>query len=284
MATSKRPALRKNDTVTLSRIKSPIPAYGGKPFIGRETELTVSHITGTGAKRNPWGVVVTDGSHFWHLEPGDVTLAETRVPVCTGCRQPAHASETDDAGYHPGCVPKGHSTKKHLDNWLDQHGYRHASARKQKTPHPYAASSRVGHAKKTKMPLCCSNCGGGLDGSDLRYGLICPVCNVRAAGPFDDASDVPDYKPVTPFRTPNGHARKRLPFSTRKCHACDAEAVGVRDRRSEGGMVEAACARHADPTIPAYPACYVCNGRIRPTSYDVDGTLVHKACHAEDCK
>jgi len=144
MPQSKRPALRKQDRVTLSRIKSPIPAYAGKPFVGREDVLTVSHITGTGAKRNPWGVVVTDGTHFWHLEPGDVTPAETPISVCTGCRQPAHASETDDAGYHPGCVPterggQKHSTKKHLDNWLNSHGYRHAHARKQKTPHRVTA-------------------------------------------------------------------------------------------------------------------------------------------------
>jgi hypothetical protein len=45
---------------------------------------------------------------------------------CTGCGQPAHASETDDAGYHPRCIPSKHSAKKHLDNWLNDHGYRHS--------------------------------------------------------------------------------------------------------------------------------------------------------------
>jgi len=257
MPQSKRPALRKQDRVTLSRIKSPIPAYAGKPFVGREDVLTVSHITGTGAKRNPWGVVVTDGTHFWHLEPGDVTPAETPISVCTGCRQPAHASETDDAGYHPGCVPterggQKHSTKKHLDNWLNSHGYRHAHARKQKTPHPYTVSPRMDHATRKK-----SKAGA-----------------YAASGRQGSAS--------------RAHATKntqRLPFSTRKCYACDSgEAVGVRDRRQEGGMIEAACSRHADPTISAYPACCICGGSIRPTSYDVDGTFVHKACHAEDCK
>jgi hypothetical protein len=79
MATSKRPKLRKQDRVSLSRIKRPIPAYGGKPFVGRE---------------------------------------DVQPLVCTGCGQPAHASETDDAGYHPRCAPSKHSTKKHLDNWL----------------------------------------------------------------------------------------------------------------------------------------------------------------------
>ena len=30
------------------------------------------------------------------------------------------------------------------------------------------------------------------------------------------------------------------------CYACDATPVGTRDRRPEGGGIEAACARHAD--------------------------------------
>jgi hypothetical protein len=251
MASSKRPALRKHDRVTLSRIKRPIPAHDGKPFVGREDVLTVSHITGTGAKRNPWGVVVTDGTHFWHLEPDDVTPVEADVTtshsakkvidnmlksdpnappaagytkfhvrpnsypisfrkenhgqyqifrrpsdflvkyatainkisqispieaigrypsvdkmleaverhnariraaqplVCTGCGQPAHASETDDAGYHPRCVPAAHSTKKHLDDWLDNHGYRHSHTRSRKALQPYTITSRVDSANKS---------------------------------------------------------------------------------------------------------------------------------------
>lgn len=76
MATSKRPALRKHDRVTLSAIKSVIPPYDGKPFVLRDTVLTVSHLTGTGSNRNPWRVVVTDGTHFWHLEPDDVARVE----------------------------------------------------------------------------------------------------------------------------------------------------------------------------------------------------------------
>jgi len=35
-----------------------------------------------------------------------------------------------------------------------------------------------------------------------------------------------------------------------KCYACDAGATGIRDRRPEGGRIEAACGRHADPTVP----------------------------------
>lgn len=42
-------------------------------------------------------------------------------------------------------------------------------------------------------------------------------------------------------------ALKTRPRTT--CYACDAEASGIRDRRPEGGIIEVACARHADPTI-----------------------------------
>lgn len=44
--------------------------------------------------------------------------------------------------------------------------------------------------------LTCDNCGGGLDGSDLAYGLVCPPCGVRVAGPFTSANDVPEYESV----------------------------------------------------------------------------------------
>jgi hypothetical protein len=123
MATTKRPPFRKNDRVTLAPHKSVIPPYDGKPFVLRDTVLTVSHLTGTGSTRNPWHVVVTDGTHFWHLEPDDVIPAE------------AHSTM------------KRRGSKKHeLDSWLDRHGYHHAHARKQ-TVHPYAVSSRMSHAR-----------------------------------------------------------------------------------------------------------------------------------------
>ena len=74
-----------------------------------------------------------------------------------------------------------------------------------------------------------------------------------------------------------------LTYSTRRCYACDSkDAIGVRDRRPEGGMVEAACARHADPTIKAVAACMYCSGP-RPT-LDIDGDFAHKKCHAEACQ
>lgn len=62
-----------------------------------------------------------------------------------------------------------------------------------------------------------------------------------------------------------------------KCYACDAKAIGVRDRRPEGGSIESACQRHADPTIPSYAACFMCDGP-RP-SLLIEGDFAHKSCH-----
>lgn len=47
-----------------------------------------------------------------------------------------------------------------------------------------------------KGPIRCPQCEGGLDGSDLAYGLVCPSCSIRVAGPFADNDQVPDYTPV----------------------------------------------------------------------------------------
>lgn len=81
----------------------------------------------------------------------------------------------------------------------------------------------------------------------------------------------------------NTHKLAPIPFCTSRCYACSAVAVGVRDRRPEGGMIEAACKRHADPTIPTFPGCMYCNGRIRPGSVAVDADFAHAKCHAEAC-
>ncbi len=52
--------------------------------------------------------------------------------------------------------------------------------------------------KKTSKPkqLTCENCGGGLYLEDPSYGLVCPKCEIRVAGPFEDASEIPDYVPA----------------------------------------------------------------------------------------
>jgi len=109
MATTKRPAWRKGDRVMLAEHKGVIPPYDGKPFVLRDTVLTVSHLTGTGSRRNPWHVVVTDGEHFWHLDPDDVVSAET------------HSTMKQTAA-------------RDLDAWLERHGYHHARARKIASP------------------------------------------------------------------------------------------------------------------------------------------------------
>lgn len=50
--------------------------------------------------------------------------------------------------------------------------------------------------------------------------------------------------------------RPAKPFPLRKCeprcYACDATgSAGYRDRRPEGGVIEHACSRHADPYVDA---------------------------------
>ncbi len=87
-----RPNYSKNDKVTLCSHVSAIPAYAGKPFVGCDTVLSVSHLTGRGSKRDPWRVVLTDGEHFWHMDPAD-------IQKCEGdCSQPrdAHAGAAWD--------------------------------------------------------------------------------------------------------------------------------------------------------------------------------------------
>lgn len=37
------------------------------------------------------------------------------------------------------------------------------------------------------------------------------------------------------------------------CYACEGARVGFRDRRPEGGRLEHACERHADPRVDAAP-------------------------------
>jgi hypothetical protein len=76
MAKAKRPPFKINDRVTIASYTPLVPAYGGKPFVGRETVLRVSSVTGTGSQRNPYFVHVTDGGHFWQFPPDDIVLAE----------------------------------------------------------------------------------------------------------------------------------------------------------------------------------------------------------------
>lgn len=87
----RRPSHRIGDEVVLASFKSVIPPYDGKPFVGREDVLRVSGVTGTGSKRNPYGVIVTDGTYFWHLEPDDVVSTNpVSAPTAHG-HKPARA-------------------------------------------------------------------------------------------------------------------------------------------------------------------------------------------------
>ena len=67
-----------------------------------------------------------------------------------------------------------------------------------------------------------------------------------------------------------------------KCYACDEIAIGVRDLRLEGALIESACMRHADSTIRAFRACLYCCGP-RPSRI-VDGNFVHKSCEQDTSK
>jgi hypothetical protein len=71
-----------------------------------------------------------------------------------------------------------------------------------------------------------------------------------------------------------------LPFwGGRQCYACDCtKVVGLRDRRPEGGDLEVACERHADPTIPIRKVCFMCQGALGNGSVVIDGDTAHQKC------
>jgi transcription elongation factor Elf1 len=54
--------------------------------------------------------------------------------------------------------------------------------------------------KRRRLPkqklFTCPNCDGGLRLEDPSYGLVCQACEIRVAGPFESANDIPDYQPA----------------------------------------------------------------------------------------
>lgn len=50
--------------------------------------------------------------------------------------------------------------------------------------------------KPKRRQFTCPQCGGGLYLEDPSYGLVCPACEVRVAGPFTEANEIPDYVPA----------------------------------------------------------------------------------------
>lgn len=60
-----------------------------------------------------------------------------------------------------------------------------------------------------KQPMRCPNCDGGLLLEDPSYGLTCPRCEIRVAGPFESAHDIPDYVPAKALSRRHAVAKKR---------------------------------------------------------------------------
>jgi hypothetical protein len=72
-------------------------------------------------------------------------------------------------------------------------------------------------------------------------------------------------------------------YALGKCYACGLEATGLRDRRPEGGEVEPACLRHAEPRLVPILVCIYCGDPTRKGSLVVDGEQAHAKCHREAC-
>ena len=73
-----KPAFQLRKAVRLASHMRHVPAYDDKPVLTHESALTVASIVGRGTLREPWRVVVTDGTHFWHMRGDDIEAAGTR--------------------------------------------------------------------------------------------------------------------------------------------------------------------------------------------------------------
>lgn len=85
-------------------------------------------------------------------------------------------------------------------------------------------------------------------------------------------------------RDPQKREGERHPLHGGTCYTCQAAAVGLRDRRPEGGELSPACARHADPRVKSYPACVYCAGRVKKGGVTIDREHAHQKCHKEACR
>lgn len=86
--------------------------------------------------------------------------ARAEIPTldrCPGCNQPAHASETDDEGYHPGCRPSNERVTTRIPraeaNWK-------AAVRLRPVAMPVARDIDFARAVTNRIPL--------FDGSEVR--------------------------------------------------------------------------------------------------------------------
>lgn len=132
---------------------------------------------------------------------------------------------------------------------------------------------------------------GGYDSDPVRVRAFYERAGFRRVGAEETYVWTPD-----PYRTldqrsgltrtlsmeRNTSDAKPLPFwGGEKCYACEATPVGIRDRRPEGGDIEVACERHADPTIEVFKACRLCNGRLGNDYLMIDGQFIHTECERD---
>lgn len=94
------------DTITESHVRRVWEEYPNA-ITGREVmaALNEPHITG-----HAWSA---DEIRAAREKCASILNAAAGVTRCTGCEQPAHASETDDDGYHPQCRP-AHDELQHI--------------------------------------------------------------------------------------------------------------------------------------------------------------------------
>jgi len=98
--------------------------------------------------------------------------------------------------------------------------------------------------------LTCENCDGGLALED-RYGLVCPACEVRVAGPFESAHDIPDYVPHESIPKTQGHAT--MTASTKIWRRDDWKAPGTLEPiKYDWKLVRSAVADEVDRWLEIY--------------------------------
>lgn len=78
-------------------------------------------------------------------------------------------------------------------------------------------------------PMRCPNCEGGLYLEDPSYGLTCPRCEIRVAGPFESAHDIPEYVPAPQVGTAVATIRFRAAANRR------GYLLALRDRLRAAG-------------------------------------------------
>ncbi len=76
---ARRPNFQIRDLVVLAPGVR-VPATNSHPALLVDTVLRVSSLSGRGTLRDPWTLNVTDGFHFWGLDPDAFRLASSITP------------------------------------------------------------------------------------------------------------------------------------------------------------------------------------------------------------